>query len=305
MIGHDLEHYLKNGHFSQIVQILLTNYDPSKAEAPRYEAALDISRFWLKYEPDIANVEDPLPLWDNFLSSIFQKHQKIAPTLLFAASSYIMRKIHTQLTRHAITPHDKSPFSSKLGLARCLIWMEQPEQASSFLKELIRHYPRQSAPWALMGKIYFERQDYKKSLLCYREAFFINPSVLNLMDINSKIVDQVCDFYTQHFGSNEYIPDYKAHLQWIGISGLAGNFFQVRRELDAKELQELDQRIEVYENKYNLYHKRLDFLNLIRLYAFKIDYYLANNAKNKVSSTMRKLEVIEPAVYKKFKITRG
>jgi tetratricopeptide (TPR) repeat protein len=306
MIDREIQKLLLQGKLHQASGILLQEYsscDPQKRVL--FDNGIDIIKYWIKNLKKIKEAENPIGLWDRFIDSLYRKNDSPYLPVLEPVTYFVMKEIHNELSRENITPDDKNPFHSKIALARSLMWTNRPEAAFAFLSNLIRNYPQQSEPWALAGKIYYLGKKYRKSALFYRESFFINPSVLNLWDIKSNLIDEIIDYYIRNFREKEELPEPPVLLQWIGICGVIGGFFSSRRKLSPEELENLEKRVTVFENKYRIYGGTDNLLNLIRLYVFKADYFISQNKTEQVSDTLKKLEAYEPVVYKKIKQTRG
>jgi len=297
----ELQKYFNQGQFRQAVDFMLRNYNPSVERTVNYDMGLDISNYWLKNLKKIDLSDNPIEIWDHFLTYYNQRYGENPDPILFSISDFVMYKIYGRYASWCISPEDKSSFKKKLGMARSLLWMNKVNQLLSYLKSLTKNYPLKSEAWGLLGKAYSLVSDDKKSLLCFRESFFINPSVLNLMDIKSPLIEQILNFYKATFQEKKDLQTPSLYMQWVGISGVIGKFFHLRREFSAEELNDLDQRIAVYENKYKSYKKEEDYLNLVRLYVFKIDYFLSQDKEAAVSGELKKLQNLEPAVYKKIK----
>lgn len=303
----DIEQSLYLGDFQKALSLLLKEYpDCEPEESIFFDSGIQMVQYWNNHLKDLKKSEDPMKIWDQFIHQIFFKNRlSLHSGLLKAITFFIMGLVYNTLETKQIRPEDKHPFDEKLSLARCLLLMEKTEAAFIFITNLIKQYPHRSEPWALAGKIYFLRQKYEKSLLFYRESFFINPSVLNLYDIKSDLTDRLTEYYKKNYLKGYDLPVSELLMQWLGICGVTGRYFQLRRELSFQELNELDKRIQVYENKFNFYKQELDRLNLVRLTTFKADYYMSQNQEDQLTPLLKKLEIYEPLVCQKIKQMRG
>lgn len=297
-----IEQCLRNGQFEQAMETALREYHKAGEKMSFYDCALEISRYWLKYHLKLEKEENPIVLWDRFIDHIYSRFLFPVPRFLEAVSDYVMQKIYSVLSIEPIMSNDKNPFSKKIAFARSLLGIKKYGQANSFLLSLRKQYPKKSEPWGILGKLYYSWGDLEKGLLCYREAFLLEPTHLNIWDINSHFIEEIIRYFHKNWNLKEEKISSKEILQWIGISGVVGHFFKVKKEMTPKELEELDKRIIVYENRYKVYSSKENLLNLIRLYLFKIDYYVAQNKKERVLDTLSKLENLEPTVYAKLKI---
>ncbi|HCL55419.1 MAG TPA: hypothetical protein DHW82_00185 [Spirochaetia bacterium] len=302
MIENELVELLKQGQFIEINEKIFYDYHNNLEEAEILDWGLDIANYWMKNEKEIQSAESPITVWDKFLEKIYSKSITPPRQLIDAASFHIMKKIYARVNLTPVNPLDKNPFSVKMGVARSLLGIGKNEAAFSFLVSLVKHYPKQSEPWGILGKMYFSEKKIEKALLCYREAFFMNPSVLNLWDVNSDFIEKILYYYKKNYNKTGKMPELKNLLQWIGISGITGGFFKIKRELSLQETSEMDKRIQVFENKYNRSKKKEDLLNLLRLNLFKIDYYLAQNKPELIKENLKALEILDPVIYQKLKI---
>ncbi len=301
----ELAPLFEKGRFVEIIERLFNCYQPEETCYHKKELMVSMAQFWNNRKEEIKKNEFLWKDWDEFVCQFYLPFYLEGAIILKACGYFIMQKISQRFSQNSLTPKDKNPFDKKLAFLRSLIWFNQIPQAHSFCSQLIQHYPNKSEPWALMGKILFLLKNYSQSLLCYRESFFINPSVLNLMDIDSDITQEILKYCENHYLREEKQPACGQILQWMGIVGVAEGFFNSRRELSLKERQDLEKRIEVYENKYRIYKKREDWLNLIRLYVFQIDYFLVQNQKEPIQKSLKRLEQLEPIILKKIKKARG
>jgi tetratricopeptide (TPR) repeat protein len=300
-----IQHYIAEKSFSFSIQILLQEY-PSLSAKERidYDPVISILSFWQNYEGSYS-YKTPLEidtLWQEFDNFLLEKSIFHHFDIISLVAQTIMKDVVIKLSQKTIQPQDSSPFSKKILYSKSLIWTNNVKDAFFFLSSLIRYYPSEPEPWALLGKIYALLGEEKKSVLFYREAFFINPSILNLIDIRCGLLNSLLLHTNNQLGEMTSQIEKKIFLQWVAIYGVIENFFSQKKRLSLEEKNILQKRIVVYENKHakaSSQEKEESFLNLLRMYLFNYDYHKDYKQNSLAKETLKKIEILSPLVFSK------
>lgn len=303
-----LHHYIKEKSFSFSLELLLQEYGQLKAaERIEYDSLIAILSFWRNYESTYFSnsAVELYDLWQQFDSFLIEKNIFNHFETIHLIGLVIMTDIHKLLSEKLIQPQDSSPFFEKILYGKTLLWTENIKDSFFFLSSLVKHYPSEAEPWALLGKIYFLLGDEKKSGLFYREAFFINPSILNLIDIRTRLLDSLLLHTNNQLKGTVAKNNKKVFLQWVAIYSILENFFKMKKKLTVEEKAIVEKRISVYENKYakaSMVEKEDTFLNLLRFYLFQYDYYKDHSQKEISHSILKKIEHLSPMVFSKLSV---
>jgi hypothetical protein len=125
---------------------------------------------------------------------------------------------------------------------------------------------------AILGEAYFHTGDLPKSILCFREAFFIDPGEIDLSILKAKpIVDLVAVVQKER-------PGVRDIAEWIPVYGFLHDVFYVKRNLNAHQVETVERDIynlEVTFQKMNRTQVETSNIvpRLLNKYLWLLDYY--------------------------------
>jgi len=166
-------------------------------------------------------------------------------------------------------------FDLLINLGICFIKLEDYRRAIETL-EYARSSLRSSARLlSLLGEAYYQTSDVPKSLLYFKEAFFINPSELDLKLIASKPVKDLEEI------SQKLKPGADPR-EWIPVFGYLQDIFYVKRHLNSQQVESIKREIYALETAFQQAGKeRLHDTNivprLINKYLWMLDYFEYQN----------------------------
>ena len=188
-----------------------------------------------------------------------------------------------------------------LQMGRCYKGAGNYEEAAKFLEQAVHFRPEDSGALAELADVKALLGDSRAAKVLFREAFYLDPQAIDLWFMESEMIIRLKEkvFELGHTG--------KELSEWIPVYGALWGIFSVQRELKPVELGKLKQSILALESesggKPNGYAKP----RLLNRYFRLIDHYgvfRSRNARNNtdlVEETMRKIKLIDPAVYEQYR----
>jgi len=131
----------------------------------------------------------------------------------------------------------------------------------------------------------------------FREAFFIDPSRIDLRDLESALILKLRDKVAELGFANE------ALCEWIPVYGYLWGVFSVKRELKQMEAGRLKQSIFSLESEYESNPAKREILKprLLNHYFWLIDYYeISHEDPSLIEETLLKIKVTDPGIYSIF-----
>ncbi|MBN1698708.1 MAG: tetratricopeptide repeat protein [Spirochaetales bacterium] len=131
----------------------------------------------------------------------------------------------------------------------------------------------------------------------FREAFFIDPSRINLQAIEAGMIQKLLDKIRERDIPEDEISE------WVGVFGTIFGLFSITRELRPLELGKLKQSIynlekEVQERPEAVIEKKPRLLNH---YFWLIDHFITTgDDQSKIDEVLRKIRLLDPAIYNEY-----
>ena len=134
---------------------------------------------------------------------------------------------------------------------------------------------------AVLGEAYFHIDEISKSILYFKEAFFINPSEININLLKSKPIQNLIEII------HEMKPDCNDIREWIPIFGFTEDIFYMRRNLNNEQIETIKREIYSLEMNFQITGKdKIASSNitprLINKYLWMLDYF--NNQERDLES---------------------
>jgi tetratricopeptide (TPR) repeat protein len=177
---------------------------------------------------------------------------------------------------------------------RCYKGIGNYEQALKFLEQAARIKREDAEMLAEVADINALLEQTKTAKTLFREAFFIDPSKIDIRFMESALILKLRDSVSQLGYKDEELSE------WIPVYGYLWGVFSVRRELKQTEAGRLKQSIFSLETEYESNPERRVILKprLLNHYFWLIDYY--ENSKEDTSlieETLLKIKVKDPDIY--------
>jgi tetratricopeptide (TPR) repeat protein len=182
-------------------------------------------------------------------------------------------------------------------IGRCYKGIGSYEEALDYLKQAAQFKQEDAATMAVLADVYALLGETKAAKVLFREAFFIDPQVIDLRNLESELilalVRRVADM--GHSG---------AELQeWIPVYGSLLGVFTVKRELKLTELGRLKQQIFDLENEMRGRPDDESILTpaLLNKYFRLMDYYEGTDGNRALIDEIKlKIKIIEPVIFERY-----
>lgn len=136
------------------------------------------------------------------------------------------------------------------------------------------------------------------SKVFFREAFFINPSAIELQFLESEVICRLI----QKVESMGYKPGEVA--EWIPVYGVLDGVLNIKRELRSFEFGQLKQKIFLLESEVREKpdDQRIKLVpRLINHYFWLIDHYVnTNEDKAKIDDVLLRIKVLDKNIYNSY-----
>lgn len=299
--------FIQERNFSAALEILFSRSSSPKKELPprSLEDLIVILSFWKNYEYKYPknDLQALSLLWSQFDQFIVEHGlTTYDEEILYTVANTVMSDIY-RLFPSNMSPETHMPFQDKILYIKSLIWTQQIKKAFYFLKELMVMHPFSADIMGLLARIY-SSIDHKKSCFFYQETFFIDPSVLNLIDVNSYILQEVLFYYASH----EKLSKNKTHFwHWVSIYGVLGQYFDHKEKYSEEDLEIMNKRITACEIRYAKTENPSESstLNLLRLLVFQNSYYSKFENSTQENIILDKIQNLSPLIYQKLTCAGG
>ena len=268
------------------------------------EYALRGVRFWEDIFEKAKQASTPLEQgeymisqWKSFLAYI-RKHGEPKEAVIYAlkyAVFVIALKFYSPLFREETELKSAEPYR-KVGL--CYKALGDYEKSLDFLKYAADMEKNSAAVLAELADCYALYGEIQFSKVFFREAFFIDPSDIELQFLESEVICRLIR-KIENLG-------YKsgAVAEWVPIYGVLDGIFNVKRELRSFEFGRLKQKIFLLESEIR---EKADedggvlVPRLINHYFWLIDHYVnIKEDKAKIDDVLLRIKVLDKNIYNSY-----
>lgn len=257
----------------KINQLMDKNPDfPGVAEAYR------TIRFWLNRLDSLEKLKEGketadflMREWNEFNKYSIEKNI-INSAAYSAAMKYIFFKASEHYTRAFVNEESTvDNFDLLLNLGICFITLQDYRRAIDTL-EYAKSSLRSSAKLlALLGEAYYNIDEIPKSLLCFKEAFFLNPTEIDLRYITAKPVLDLIQI-AKNLKPND------DPREWVPVFGFVQDIFYIRKKLNSQQVETIKRDIYALEIAYQKSRKeKIEetkiIPRLINKYLWMLEYY--------------------------------
>ncbi len=143
---------------------------------------------------------------------------------------------------------------------------------------------------ALLADSYYGFGEVQKAKVLFKEAFFLNPNEIPLEKIRCEIIHDLVNIINSH--------NYTNVAPWIPVFGMITNNFNISKELNEQEAQELLIEVDRLENEYHGIKNQNVLPYLLSKYLYLIDF-LENQLNSKMEAEKLKIKIkkLEPKIY--------
>ncbi len=269
--------FIEEGKFSEALEkaddLMGKNPDyPGLAEAYR------TAKFWKNRKRDIEALEKGKSRAD-FLMKQWEEYRrysvdkKMEHSTAFTSAMKHIFFLAAEHYRIAFVEEQSTVdnFELLLNLGFCFVTLGEYGPAAETLEYARSSFRASARLLSLLGEAYFHLGEIPKSLFCFKEAFFIDPSEIDLDIIKAAPIVELAG------ATRERRPDADVR-EWMPIYGYLADVFYVRRQLNSQQVESIKR--EIYTLEMNLQKKgsgQVEGTNviprLINKYLWMLDYF--------------------------------
>ncbi|MCX7679072.1 MAG: hypothetical protein N2316_07610 [Spirochaetes bacterium] len=229
----------------KISQLMDKNPDfPGVSEAYR------TIRFWLNRLDSLEKLKEGKETADFLMKEWAEFHRYSAEKNMLnsgayaSAMKYIFFRASEHYTRAFVNEESTvDNFDLLLNLGICFITLGDYQRAIDTL-EYAKSSLRSSAKLlSLLGEAYYHIDEIPKSLLCFKEAFFLNPTEIDLQYISAKPVIDLIQM-ARNLKPND------DPREWVPVLGFVQDIFYVRKRLNSQQVEAIKRDIFTLERAY-------------------------------------------------------
>jgi tetratricopeptide (TPR) repeat protein len=183
-----------------------------------------------------------------------------------------------------------------LQAGRCCKGAGDWEEALKYLEVANRLKREDSAILSELADIYALLGDERAAKVLFREAFYLDPQVVDLSAMESEMIIRLRDKV------KEFVQKENELTEWIPVWGYIWGVFSVKRELKPVELGRLKQSILSLENEYRSKNGAIPLVKprLLNRYFWLMDHCEHNrDTSGLLDETLLKIKFIDPVIYDK------
>lgn len=269
---------IEEGQFTEAVKKIdgLLNINP---DYPGLTEGYRTAKFWQNRTDEISRKQEGkeradflMTQWEEFKK--YTEEKKIAHSAAYHAS---MRHVFFKASENykkAFKNQESTTdnFDLLLNLGVCFLTLGEYGYTIETL-EYARSSTRSSAKLlSLLGEAYYHTGEVPRSLLFLKEAFFINPSEIDLNLLKAKPVQDLLGVV------REKRPDAPDPREWIPIYGFLEDVFYVKRQLNSQQLEGIKRDTYNLDASFRtMSREKIDSTSvmprLINKYLWLLDYY--------------------------------
>lgn len=291
-------HFLESGDPEQ-AQSLISSLFESDLDSKELSYTNRCCTFWIdtfKQFDRLSNYEKGnfiLSEWKSILPFLSKNVYIYEPALQAFNRGYF-----TAALKHFISMMDDKEISVKTEAFKnaglCYKKLGDYENARICLSEANSLTPNNSAIIAELADCYALCGEDRFSKVLFREAFFIDPEIIDLDFLDSELIKCLIST-TQKKGYSG-----KTLQHWIPVYGILEGVFNVKRELNSREVCKLNQTIYALENEYKDPSCNAEVLvpTLLNDYFWLIDHYvLIKEDISKINKILIKIKILDSSIY--------
>ena len=262
--------------------------------------ALKCVHWWLEHTRRIDEIKNPFEKGSLFISLFKQYHvflgqfEQIFEQCQYAVRYFVYSRALFFFIEVLNSPANQHDPGLLLLIGRCYKGTGNYEEALNYLEQAVRIKKEDAEILAEVADINALLAHVKTAKALFREAFFIDPSKIDLRFLESAFIQKLRDSVSDLGYKDEEL------CEWIPIYGYLWGVFSVKRELKQMEAGRLKQSIFSLEAEFESNPARRALLKprLLNHYFWLIDYYeTINENPSLIEETLLKIKVTDPDIY--------
>ncbi len=163
-------------------------------------------------------------------------------------------------------------FDLLLNLGICFLTLGEYRHTIETLEYARSSYRSNAKLLSILAEAYFQASDIPKSLLLFREAFFINPSEIDLALLKCKPIQDLAAI------TRENRPSAHDLREWMPVYGFLEDIFYVKRQLNSQQVESIKREIYTLESSLKSQGKEKTenssiIPRLLNRYLWMLDYF--------------------------------
>jgi len=182
-------------------------------------------------------------------------------------------------------------------VGRCYKGLGNYDEALYYLEQAVRFKREDAETLAEVADINALLAETKAAKALFREAFFLDPSKIDINSLESALILQLWERVCSMGYKDEVI------CEWIPVYASIWGVFSVKRELKQMEVGRLRQSIFSLEAEYNANPARREYIKprLLNRYFWLIDHYENSREDSSlIDETLLKIKYTDPDIYQKY-----
>jgi len=265
------------------------------------ESGIKCCKFWIPRIHRFSSVEDGLQKgkllieeWNKFevfIQSIKNIQQKVVNQLMCFIYNEALVSFKKDLINNKIVD-----IETLFIVAKAYKKMGDYQNSISYFEKIIECDRNNSQVLAELADCYALIDEIKKAKILFREAFFIDPSSIDIKSLESELIQKIIQKTIDNRIS-------KGDLNyWIPVYAKVFNIFNIYRDLLPIEFGKLKQEIFYLEKNFNLSEDGFYKARLLNCYFWLYDYYQIKKSDYKdLVDIENKIKNISIEIYSIFK----
>ncbi len=296
---------IEEGKFSEALEKidLLMDKNP---DFPGVSEAYRTIRFWINRLDALEKMKEGketadflMKEWAEFSHYSAEKNMRNSAAYA-SAMKYIFFMASEHYTRAFVNEESTvDNFDLLINLGICFITLRDFRRAVDTLEYAKSSFRSSARLLSLLGEAYYHIDEIPKSLLCFKEAFFINPSEIDLQYITAKPVLDLIEI-------TKSLKSGVDPREWIPIFGFVEDIFYVRRRLNSQQVEAIKRDIYALEKSYQKSGKeKIEETNivprLINKYIWMLEYFEYQNYDfENINEIRARLLKLDKSVFKEY-----
>ena len=265
--------------------------------------ALKCVHWWLEQTRRIKDIKDPYEK-GGFVVSLLKQYNvflgqfdKIYDQCQYAVRYFVYSTALFFFEGLLGSPANQHDPGLLLLVGRCYKGTGNYDEALNYLEQAVRFKREDAETLAEVADINALLAETKAAKALFREAFFIDPSKIDVWSLESALVQQLRDKVAELGYSGD------ALCEWIPVYGYLWGVFSVKRELKQMEVGRLKQSIFSLEAECEVNPGRREALKprLLNRYFWLIDHYENSREDSSlIEETLLKIKVTDPDIYRMY-----
>jgi len=265
--------------------------------------ALKCVHWWLEHTRRIEEIKNPYEKGGNVIALLKQYNvflgqlNKVYDHCQYAVKYYVYSTalfFFEGLLGSQANQHDPGLL---LMVGRCYKGLGNYDEALHYLEQAVRFKREDAETLAEVADINALLAETKAAKALFREAFFLDPSKIDVRSLESALIQQLRDKVAK-FGISEEML-----CEWIPVYGHLWGVFSIKRELKPTEVGRLKQSIFSLEAECQANPARKEQLKprLLNRYFWLIDHYENSREDSSlIEETLLKIKITDPEIHRMY-----